>query len=150
MKGNRYPANTSTLIVNVYRRCFNVHIWLRMKAEPTYIYGRCFKVGKTKLKQHWYIYVDSTSMNQCCFNVEIWLNMKVEPTYVYRCCFNVDKSTLKQHWKNYVDSTWMTQCRFNVVVSWKWKMSQSIFISVASTLRKQHWNNFVNCYTNVH
>ena len=30
----------------------NVDIWLKMKVEPTYIYRRCFNVGKTTLKQH--------------------------------------------------------------------------------------------------
>ena len=33
---------------------------------------------------------------------------------------------------------------------WKWKMSQRMLISVASTLRKQYWNNFVNCCTDAH
>ena len=76
------PANTSTLIVNVHQRCLNVDIWLKMKVELTYIYGRCFNVDKTVLKQLGLNYVDSTS-NQRCFNVEIWLKMKAEPTYVY-------------------------------------------------------------------
>ena len=95
----------TTLIINVHQRCFNVDIWLKMKVEPTYIYRRCFNVGKTTLKQRWWHYVDSTSMNQCCFNVKIWLKMKVEPMYVYQSCFNIEKTTLKQYWQNYVHST---------------------------------------------
>ena len=49
-----------TLIFNVHQRCFNVDIWLKMKVEPTYIYQRCFNVGKTTLKQRRLNYVDST------------------------------------------------------------------------------------------
>ena len=41
----------TTVIVNVHQRCFNVAIWMKMKVEPTYIYRRCFNVGKTTLKQ---------------------------------------------------------------------------------------------------
>ena len=41
----------TTLIVNVHQRCFNFDIWLKMNIEPTYIYRRCFNVGKTTLKQ---------------------------------------------------------------------------------------------------
>ena len=75
------PSKHINLIV--HQRCFNVDIWLKMKIEPTYIYRRCFNVGKTMLKQRGQSYVDSTSMNQRCFYVEIWLKMKVEPTYIY-------------------------------------------------------------------
>ena len=45
------------LIVNVYQRCFNVYIWLKMKVEPTYIYRHCSKV-------------ETTSIELCQFNVE--------------------------------------------------------------------------------
>ena len=106
----------TTLIVNVHQRCFDVDIWLKMKVEPTYIYRRCFNVGKITLKQRRYNYIDSTSIKQCCFNDKIWLKMKVEPTYVYRRCFNVDKTSLKQHWKNYVDSMSINQCCFNFYI----------------------------------
>ena len=42
-------SDETTLIVNVYQRCFNADIWLKMKVELTYIYRRCFNVGKTRL-----------------------------------------------------------------------------------------------------
>ena len=38
-------------IVNVHQCCFDVDIWLKMRVELTYIYGRCFNVGKITLKQ---------------------------------------------------------------------------------------------------
>ena len=47
-----HPANTSTLNVNTHQRCFKVAIWLEMKVELTYIYQRCFNIGKTTLKQN--------------------------------------------------------------------------------------------------
>ena len=81
----------TTLIVHVHQHSFNVDIWLKMKADPTYLYRRCFKVGKTTLKQS-----RKNSLNQQCFNVEIWLKIKVDPTYVYRRCFNLTK----QRWNN--------------------------------------------------
>ena len=33
-----------TSIVNIHQRCFKIHIWLKMKAEPTYVYQRCFEI----------------------------------------------------------------------------------------------------------
>ena len=70
---------------SINQRCFNVEIWLKMKVETMNVYGRCFNVDKTTLKQHWENYVNSTSMNQLCFNVD-----------VYRGCFDVQKTALKQ------------------------------------------------------
>ena len=49
----------TTLIVNVHRRCFNFDKWLKMKVEKTYIFQRCFNVGKTTLKQRRWNYVGS-------------------------------------------------------------------------------------------
>ena len=37
--------------MSMNQRCFNVIIWLKMKAEPTYVYRRCFNVDKTTLKE---------------------------------------------------------------------------------------------------
>ena len=90
----------------------------------------------------WQKTVDWTSMNQRCFNVDTWLKMKVELTYIYGYCLNIDKITPIQCRWSYVVST--------LIFGWKQKLNQHIFIDIPSTLRKQHWNNFVsNCCTDV-
>ena len=63
-------------------------------------------------------------------------------------------STLFQLWKN-IERIMSIQCRWTNVVStlifgWKWKLSQHMFIGVASTLRKQHWRNFSYCCGDAH
>ena len=74
------------------------------------------------------------------FNVDIWLKMKVEPTYIYRHCFNVDKTTLKEHDRfTLIQRRWPSVVS-RLIVSWKWKLSQRMFIGIALTLRKQHLN----------
>ena len=72
-------------------------------------FWRCFNVDKTTLKQRWWNYVDSMSMNQRCFNVIIWFKMKAEPTFI-----DVVLTLTKQRWKNYVDLMLINQCCFNV------------------------------------
>ena len=97
--------------------------------------------AESTLKQRW------LSMS---INVDIWLQVKVEPTYICRRCFNVDK----QRWNNVYRITSIQYQSTNVastlIFGWKWKLSQGLFIGVASTSRKQHWNNFINCCTDVH
>ena len=57
-------------------------------------------------------------------------------------------STLaKQRWNN-IERITLIQCRWSNVVStfifgWKWKLNQGM-------LRKQYWNNFANCCTNLY
>ena len=69
---------------------------------------------------------------------------------------DVHVSTLFQHWQKNVQTTLTELRRFNVdvvstlIVSSKWNLSQRMFIGVASTLRNQHLNNFINCCTNIH
>ena len=121
----------TTLIVNVHQRCFSVDIWLKMKVDSTYIYQRCFNVGKTTLKQHWLNYVYSTSVNQRCFNVEFWLKMKFEATYVYQRCFNFDKTTLKKLRRFNVDDPMLFRC-------WYLVEKESWVNICSSALRKQH------------
>ena len=47
-KFKKYPSKhinvETTLIVNVHQRCINVDIWLKMKAELTYVYRRCLNI----------------------------------------------------------------------------------------------------------
>ena len=101
-----------------------------------------FHLPNQQTHQRW-INVETTlivDVYQRCFNVDIWLKMKVEPTYIYRHFFNVDKTTLKQH-----DRITLIQRRWpnvvsRLIVSWKWKLSQRMFIGIALTLRKQHLN----------
>ena len=44
----RRISTKTTLIVNFWKRCFNVDIWLKMKVEWTYVYWRCFKMTKQR------------------------------------------------------------------------------------------------------
>ena len=141
-----YPANTSTLIqrwnnVDRQRSSTLFRRWYLVENE-SWADVHLSTLFKITFKQRWKNYVSSTSLKQRCFNVEIWLKMKVEPTHVCRRCFNVDKT----RWNN-TERITLIQCRYINVVStfifgWKWKLS--LFIGVASTLRKQHWNNFAN------
>ena len=108
------------------------------------------KVFTTKLKKYpsKHINVETTlivNVHQRCINVDIWLKMKVELTHVYRRCLNI--------WQNNVERTLTELRRFKVdypmffqrtiKVSWKWNLSQHMFISVALTLREQLLNNFI-------
>ena len=131
----------TTLIVNVQQRCFNVDFWLKMKVEPTYIYRRCFNVDKTTLKQR-------------RFNIDEPMLFQRWNLVENESWANVCLSTLFQRWNN-IERITSIQCRWPSVVStlifsWRSKLSQRMFIGV-STLRKQHWNSFVNiCCTDVH
>ena len=85
------------LIVNFHQRCFNVDIWLKVKVEPTYIYRRCFNVGKYN--------VETTLIELRRFNVE-------EPILFQRWNLvenenwaDVCLSTLFQRWQNNVETT---------------------------------------------
>ena len=125
------------MIVQVYQRCFNVYIWLKIKVELTYIYRRCFKVGKTTSKKLRRFNVGEPMLFQRwnwklsqCMSIDVvstlaeqrWNSIEIVPSIQYR-------------WPNLVSI---------LIFGWKWKLSQRIFISVASALRKEHWNNFTN------
>ena len=144
-------ANTSTLNqrCNVHQRCFNVDIWLKISWADI-IYRRCFNVGKTTLIELRWFNVDEPMLFQRWNLVqnETWADVCLST--LFQRWNNTDKTTLKQQWQNYVDQRWWPNVVSTLIVSWKWNLSQRMFIRVASRLRKQHLNNFINCFTNVH
>ena len=108
------------------------------------------------LFQHWENNDQRTSKELRRFNVD-------EPTLFQswnlvenESWADVCLSTLFQLWQNNVERITLIQCRWlnlasTLIFNWKSKLSQRMFIGVASTLIKQHWNNFVNiCCTDAH
>ena len=133
-------ANTSTLNQRWLSTFIDVVstsiIWLKMKVEPTYIYGRCFSVETTLIELRWFNVdeptllqrwnlVENESWADVCLSMlfQCWQN-NVETKLIELLWFNVDDPMLFQR---------CFQCCF-----------QCCFNTCSSVLRKQHWSNFVN------
>ena len=131
---------------------------------PQQTHQRWNKVDRQRsstLFQHWYL-VENESWADVHLSrlFQCWQN-NVELTLIDLRRFNVDEPMLFQHWKLVENESWAVDRITSIqrqwlivistlVVSWKWNLSQGMFISVASTMRKQHLNNFINCCNNVH
>ena len=152
------PANSSTLNQlrnNVDRQRLSTLFqrWYLVENESW------ADVHLSTLFQRWQNNVEATSIELRWFNVyepmlsQRWNLVEIESWA------NVCLSTLFQRWWNNVETTLKELLQFNVddpmlfqrwYFGWKWKLNQRMFIGFASTLRKQHWNNFVNCCTDLY
>ena len=101
--------------------------------ETTSTELRWFNVDEQMLFQLWNL-VENKSW------ADVWLSMLFQR---WQCWNKIERITPIQCWWSNIASTLM--------FGWKGKFSQRMLIDVASMLRKQHWNNFVNiCCTDVY
>ena len=107
-------------------------------------------VHLSTLFQSWQNNVEATSTELRWFNIDEPILFQRWNLVEIESWADVCSSTLFQRWENNIERITSIQCWGPNVVStlifgWEWKLNQHMFIGVASTLRKQHWNNFVNC-----
>ena len=121
----------------------NVESTLKMKVEPTYIYRRCFNVGKTTSIELRRINVDEPTLFQRWNLVgffQHWQN-NVETTLKESRGFNVNEPMLFQRWYLVENESWFNICLLPLLQHWENSIERISSIFAASMFARKWLSN---------